>query len=95
MPLAGSCETAFRNMKAKGYAEEYIPGRTIIKPGDMIFYKQSHISIAGVVSKNGFESIDGNYGQEGDGKVNYQALRTNKYIEKYHGGIRGIIRVPE
>lgn len=95
MPLAGSCETTFRNMKAKGYAEEYIPGRTIIKPGDMIFYKQSHISIAGAVSKNGFESIDGNYGQEGDGKVNYQALRTNKYIEKYHGGIRGIIRVPE
>ena len=95
MPLAGSCETTFQNMKAKGYAEEYIPGRTIIKPGDMIFYRQSHISIAGAVSKNGFESIDGNYGNEGDGKVNYQALRTNKYIEKYHGGIRGIIRVPE
>jgi hypothetical protein len=95
MPLAGSCEVTFQNMKAKGYAEEYIPGRTIIKPGDMIFYKQSHISIAGAVSKNGFESIDGNYGNEGDGKVNYQALRTNKYIEKYHGGIRGIIRVPE
>ena len=95
MPLAGSCEITFQNMKAKGYAEEYIPGRTIIKPGDMIFYKQSHISIAGAVSKNGFESIDGNYGNEGNGKVNYQALRTNRYIEKYHGGIRGIIRVPE
>jgi len=95
MPLAGSCEITFKNMKAKGYAEEYIPGKTVIKPGDMIFYKQSHISIAGAVSKDGFESIDGNYGQEGDGKVNYQAKRTNKYIEKYHGGIRGIIRVPE
>lgn len=95
MPLAGSCEITFQNMKAKGYAEEYIPGKTIIKPGDMIFYKQSHISIAGAVSKNGFESIDGNYGQEGDGKVNYQTLRTDKYIEKEHGGIRGIIRVPE
>lgn len=95
MPLAGSCEITFQNMKAKGYAEDYNPKTTKIKPGDMIFYEKSHISIAGAVSKNGFESIDGNYGTEGNGTVNYQALRTDKYIKKEHGSIRGIIRVPE
>jgi hypothetical protein len=95
MPLAGGCPTTFTNMKKLGYAEDYIPGRTIIKPGDMIYYSISHISIAGTVSKNGFESIDGNYGLTQGGSVRYQALRTEGYATREHGGIKGIIRVVE
>ena len=95
MPLAGYCPNTFSNMKKLGYAEDYIPGRTIIKPGDMIYYSISHISIAGTVSKNGFESIDGNYGSTQGGSVRYQALRTEGYATREHGGIKGIIRVVE
>ena len=82
-------------MRKLGYAEAYIPGKTIIKPGDMVFYNCSHISIAGVTDNNGFESIDGNYGLTQGGSVRYQALRTEGYATREHGGIKGIIRVVE
>ena len=95
MPLTGGCPTTFSNMKKLGYAEDYIPGRTIIKPGDMVYYSISHISIAGTVNQNGFESIDGNYGSTQGGSVRYQALRTEGYATREHGGIKGIIRVVE
>jgi hypothetical protein len=95
MPLTGYCPTTFANMRKLGYAELYIPGRTIIKPGDMVYYTCSHISIAGTVSKNGFESIDGNYGVNQGGSVRYQALRTDITAKRDLKGIAGIIRVIE
>lgn len=95
MPLTGYCPTTFANMRKLGYAEPYIPGKTIIKPGDMIYYNSSHISIAGAVSKNGFESIDGNYGDVQRGSVRYQAKRDELYAKNYLKGISGIIRVVE
>ena len=95
MPLTGHCPTTFANMRKLGYAEAYIPGKTIIKPGDMVFYNCSHISIAGVTDNNGFESIDGNYGVNQGGSVRNQAKRTEAYAKKYLNGIGGIIRVVE
>jgi hypothetical protein len=95
MPLTGYSPTTFSNMKKLGYAEDYIPKRTIIKPGDIVYYSISHISIAGTVNENGFESIDGNYGSTQGGSVRYQALRTEGYATREHGGIKGIIRVVE
>ena len=95
MPLTGHCPTTFANMRKLGYAEVYIPGKTIIKPGDMVFYNCSHISIAGVTDNKGFESIDGNYGVNQGGSVKNQAKRTEAYAKKYLNGIGGIIRVVE
>ena len=97
-PLAAKCFTSFNQMKSLGYAQDFITGTTLPKPGDLIVYKDSHISVCGKVNAKTrrYESIDGNSNgnsSRNGGAVSFTPAR--KLDGTVLGGIKGIITVPE
>ena len=85
-------------MKSLGYAQDFITGTTLPKPGDLIVYKDSHISVCGKVNAKTrrYESIDGNSNgnsSRNGGAVSFTPAR--KLDGTVLGGIKGIITVPE
>ena len=97
-PLAAKCFTSFNQMKSLGYAQDFIIGTTLPKPGDLIVYKDSHISVCGKVNAKTrrYESIDGNSNgnsSRNGGAVSFTPAR--KLDGTVLGGIKGIITVPE
>lgn len=97
-PLSAGTKNSFAKMKSLGYAQDFITGTTLPKPGDLIVYNAGHISVCGKVNAKTrtYESIDGN--SNGNSSRNGGAVSftpSRKLDGTVLKGILGIITVPE